>query len=64
MKLTETEVSAILFATLKGLVYLHGQQIIHRDLKSANILLSTSGEAKIGMPRLCCVCVRACARPH
>lgn len=30
MKLTESEVSAILFATLKGLVYLHGQQIIHR----------------------------------
>jgi serine/threonine protein kinase len=31
----------------KGLAYLHGQQILHRDLKSQNILLDNNYRAKI-----------------
>jgi serine/threonine protein kinase len=32
---------------LNGLAYLHGNNIVHRDLKCANILLMENGEIKI-----------------
>ncbi|CAD7963187.1 unnamed protein product [Amoebophrya sp. A120] len=32
---------------LDGLVYLHGKNLMHRDLKLSNLLLSKSGEVKI-----------------
>ena len=37
-----------LIQTLEGLHYLHNHNIIHRDLKSANIFLTNDGTIKIG----------------
>lgn len=45
----------VLFDVAKGLHYLHQRRIVHLDLKSANILLSRHGTAKIcdiGMARV------------
>jgi len=40
-------VEKIIFDIIEGLLYLAQKAIIHRDLKSANILFSNSGRAKI-----------------
>ncbi|RKP21182.1 protein kinase [Rozella allomycis CSF55] len=46
-QLTEPEISTICFETLKGLEYLHSRNIIHRDIKSDNILLDQDGNIKL-----------------
>ena len=43
----EVEVASIMEMTLKGLVDIHKKNLIHRDIKGANILLSENGIAKI-----------------
>ena len=45
--LTESQTATILQATLKGLEYLHFKRKIHRDIKAGNILLNSSGHAKL-----------------
>ncbi|KAL6077453.1 Serine/threonine-protein kinase svkA [Balamuthia mandrillaris] len=45
--LSEPEIAVILLNVIQGLKYLHSQGVIHRDLKSANILLNEEGVAKI-----------------
>ena len=44
---SEIEVASIIEMILKGLVDIHKKDLIHRDIKGANILLSKDGTAKI-----------------
>ncbi|CAR22544.1 mitogen-activated protein kinase kinase kinase kinase STE20 [Lachancea thermotolerans CBS 6340] len=45
--LTEGQIGAVSRETLKGLQFLHSKGVIHRDIKSDNILLSMTGEIKL-----------------
>ena len=45
--LEEDQIAAISLETCKGLEHLHNHSIIHRDIKSDNILLNNYGQVKI-----------------
>ena len=47
-RLTEDETKSYIAQLVKGLQYLHSQNVVHRDLKLGNLFLSDKMEMKIG----------------
>lgn len=45
--MTEAQIGAVCRETLKGLQFLHSKGVIHRDIKSDNILLNVEGRIKM-----------------
>jgi serine/threonine protein kinase len=48
----EKQTRHIILHALHGLIYLNSNYIMHRDIKAANILITDTGDAKLGN---CCV---------
>jgi serine/threonine protein kinase len=44
---SEESVKYVLKQSLEGLAYLHSKHIVHRDIKSDNLLMNTRGEVKL-----------------
>lgn len=47
-QMSEGQIAAILRETCQGLEHLHRYGVIHRDIKSGNVLLSLRGDVKLG----------------
>jgi cyclin-dependent kinase 12/13 len=48
MRFSEAQIKLYIFQILTGLHYCHNNQILHRDIKLANLFLTEDHEVKIG----------------
>lgn len=48
---SEGEVKTLMIQLLRGVRHLHDNWILHRDLKTSNLLLSHKGILKVSQPR-------------
>ena len=46
-RLSEDIIAYILREVLAGLVYLHGNKVLHRDVKGQNVLLTHDGRIRL-----------------
>eukprot|EP00200_Dunaliella_tertiolecta_P003188 CAMPEP_0202345030 /NCGR_PEP_ID=MMETSP1126-20121109/4445_1 /ASSEMBLY_ACC=CAM_ASM_000457 /TAXON_ID=3047 /ORGANISM="Dunaliella tertiolecta, Strain CCMP1320" /LENGTH=591 /DNA_ID=CAMNT_0048936279 /DNA_START=174 /DNA_END=1949 /DNA_ORIENTATION=- len=46
-KFSESQIKCIMKQLLKGLAYVHGNGVLHRDLKASNILIDSNGTVKL-----------------
>ncbi len=54
LELGEVELAAVMKQCLAALVYLHDvRRTIHRDIKAGNVLLTSTGECKLGIALVC-----------
>jgi serine/threonine protein kinase len=53
-RLSEREVQRILKQLIDAIIYIHSQQVIHRDLKLDNLFISKGGDIKVGDFGLAC----------
>jgi polo-like kinase 1 len=53
-RLTEIEVQCYLMQIIDALIYLHGQKVIHRDIKLGNLLLNEKMQVKLADFGLAC----------
>ena len=47
--LPESAIAVIMKDMLTGLDYLHQRKMLHRDIKADNVLLTSSGQSKLGL---------------
>ncbi|PLN75906.1 serine/threonine-protein kinase bur1 [Aspergillus taichungensis] len=47
VQFTESQIKCYMLQLLEGLKYLHGNRILHRDMKAANLLISNKGVLRI-----------------
>ena len=52
--MTDGQIAAVSRETCQGLVHLHRHGVIHRDIKSDNVLLSMNGDVKLSTSTLLC----------
>lgn len=59
MKFREPEVAYVAKEMFTGLTYMHAHKVIHRDLKSANVMMTVKAEIKVHLPMARCLFSRS-----